>query len=87
LLLPLQLLLLAVCVGADVADPLPPSQHGLHACDLSLPGPTSSSHYNNVKCRYTLVQTFLSSCLLYKTIKISTHRNITLPVVLYGCKT
>jgi hypothetical protein len=76
-----------VGVGVDVADPLPPSQHGLHACDLSLPGPTSSPHYNNVKCRYTLEQTFLSSCLLYKIIKISTYRNITLPVVLYGCET
>jgi hypothetical protein len=45
-LLLLQLLLLAVCVDADVADLLPPLQHGLHICDSNLPGPTSSNLLN-----------------------------------------
>jgi len=33
------------------------------------------------------VQTLLSSSLLSKNIKIKIHRNIILPVVLYGCET
>jgi len=33
------------------------------------------------------VQNVLSSTLLSKNIKIKIHRNITLPVVLYGCET
>jgi hypothetical protein len=45
LLLPLQLLLVDVSVGVGAdANPLPPLQHGLHACDLSLPRPTSTVH-------------------------------------------
>ena len=33
------------------------------------------------------MQNFLSSSLLSKNIKIKIRRNITLPVVLYGCET
>jgi hypothetical protein len=34
-----------------------------------------------------LSRTFLSSRLLYKNLKISIHKTIILPVVLYGCET
>jgi hypothetical protein len=33
------------------------------------------------------VQNLLSSCLLSKNINIKIHKNIILPVALYGCKT
>ena len=36
---------------------------------------------------YHLVQNLLSSSLLSKNIKITIHRTIILPVVLYGCET
>ena len=36
---------------------------------------------------YHSVQNFLSSSLLYKTLKIKIYRTIMLPVVLYGCET
>ena len=36
---------------------------------------------------YHLVQNLLSFSLLSSNIKINTHRNITLPVVLHGCET
>jgi hypothetical protein len=36
---------------------------------------------------YHLVQNLLSSSLLSKNIKIKIHRNIILPVILYGCET
>src|SRR5215469_12672179 len=37
-------------------------------------------------CYYS-VQNLLSSSLLSKNLKIKIHRNIILPVVLYGCET
>ena len=36
---------------------------------------------------YHLVQNVLSSCLLYKTIKIKIYRTVMLRAVLYGCET
>ena len=36
---------------------------------------------------YHSVQNYLSSSLLSKNIKIKIHRNIILPVILYGCET
>ena len=36
---------------------------------------------------YHSVQNLLSSSLLSKSLKIKIHRNIILPVVLYGCET
>ena len=42
-----------------------------------------------IKCRLKVgnVQTFLSSRLLFKNLKIKIHKTIILPVVLYGCET
>jgi hypothetical protein len=36
---------------------------------------------------YHAVQNLLSSCLLYKNVKIRTYKTAILPVVLYGCGT
>jgi hypothetical protein len=36
---------------------------------------------------YHLVQNLLSSSLLSKNLKITIHRTIILPIVLYGCET
>jgi hypothetical protein len=36
---------------------------------------------------YTSLQNLLSSCLLYKSLRIKIHETIILPLVLYGCKT
>jgi hypothetical protein len=42
---------------------------------------------NSGNACYHSVQKRLSSCLLSKSIKISIHKTIILPVVLYGCET
>jgi hypothetical protein len=42
---------------------------------------------NSGNACYHLVQNFLSSCLLPKSVKIRIYTNIILPVVLYGCET
>jgi hypothetical protein len=36
---------------------------------------------------YRAVQNLLSSCLLYRNVKIKIYKSVILPVVLYGCET
>jgi hypothetical protein len=45
------------------------------------------SRMNLVNAYYHLVQNLLSCSLLSKNIKITIHKAIILPVVLYGCET
>jgi hypothetical protein len=40
----------------------------------------------NKPVSYNSVQNLLSSCLLFKSVKIKVYRTIILPVVLYGCE-
>jgi hypothetical protein len=45
------------------------------------------SRLNSQNACYHSVQNLLSSSLLSKNLKIKIYRTITLPIVLYGCKT
>ena len=51
---------------------------------IYLPGTINSKAGNS--CYYS-VQTFLSSRLLSKNLKIKIYKTVILPVVLYGCET
>jgi hypothetical protein len=45
-----------------------------------------TSRLNSENASYTSVRKLLSSILLYKKLKIKTHKTIILPFVLYGCE-
>jgi hypothetical protein len=42
---------------------------------------------NSGYASYYSVQNFLSSCLLFKNVKIKIYRALPLPIVSYGCET